>query len=71
MTPDRAPLRDDHPVTVGYDADVRAASWSCPCGESGVYPHARPGMGEHVARRLAGIHAERHQRGEDGEEARP
>lgn len=52
-------------VTVGYDADVQAASWSCQCGASGLVPHARPGMGEIVARRLAGIFAERHQRGED------
>lgn len=54
-------------VTVGYDADIKAASWSCRCGASGLVPHARPGMGERVARRLAGVLAERHQRGEDQE----
>jgi hypothetical protein len=58
-------------VTVGYDADVQAASWSCQCGAGGLVPHARPGMGERVARRLAGIYAERHERGEDVTEEAP
>ena len=56
-------------VTVGYDATTQTASWSCDCGESGLVPHARPGMGERVARRLAGIFAELHLRGEDGDTA--
>lgn len=55
-------------VTVGYDAAVQAASWSCQCGASDLISHARPGMGERVARRLAGIYAARHLNGQDAPE---
>lgn len=55
-------------VTVGYDADMQAASWSCTCGASEVIGHARRGTGERVARRLARLYAERHLNGDDAKD---
>lgn len=58
----------EHDTEIGSDANMRLASASCSCGWSKIIPFARSG-GEPVARRLAQLHADRHEHGLDGTDA--